>query len=222
MFLPLDQKVLLESISKHLDSLADLIKWAIVFAVALWWAGWQRQDPIDILGVKLARQHAFVLGVIAYSAVNAAVLLKLLRIADLMLALRPESLGEGVTRLTAHSWELNPFAYFGSNFFARAHSCVGFGGLIVVWWLCNSSLYTLGLSTGKFGLFLLGIFLVIGLWSLVMIQRIFSIVLARTKDHLQEVHELLAPTERERTMFAMLGIGVGGVLAFVTNVLVVS
>lgn len=222
MPLPLDQKVLLESISKHLDSLADLIKWAIVFAVALWWAGWQRQDPIDILGVKLARQHAFVLGAVAYSAVNATVLLKLMRLADLVLALRNESLGEGVTRLTTHSWELNPFAYFGPNPSARAHACVGFGGLIVVWWACNASLYTLGLRSGLFGLLLLGSFLVVGLWSIVTIQRVFSIVLARTKDELVEVHELLAPTMRERTVFAVLGIGLGGVLAFVTNLLVVS
>lgn len=220
--LPLDQKALLKSISKHLDSLAASIKWAILFSVTLWWAGLQKQDPIETLGVEVAKQHAFVLGSIAYSAVNAAVLMKLLRLADLMRLVHDESLIDAVTRLATHSWELNPFAYFGPSIFTRTHSCLGVGGLIAVWWMCNSSLYALKPASGLLEFLLLGVFLVIGLASLVTIQTICKRVLARTKDSQPELHSLFAATEKERSIFAFVGIFIGGAVAFVTNLVAIS
>lgn len=215
-----DQKTLLESISKHLDSIAELIKWAILFAIALWWAGVQKQNPIEALGIKVRREHAFALGAIAYSAVNVLVLLKLLRLGDLFRAIPDTSVSEGIARLTTHIWELNPFAYFGPDILARAHSGLGLGGLIVVWWMCNSSLFALGGNTGLAESILSGAFLSFGSASMLAIQRVDRIVLARTARLQPELYLIFSTLQKERTFFAFVGIIVGGTLAFVTNLLV--
>lgn len=214
-----DQKMLLESISKNLDSLAEIIKWAILFSVALWWAGFQRQNPIEALGVKIQREHAFFLGVIVYSVVNLVVLIRFLRLGDLLNAVSDASLTEGITRLSTHAWELNPFSYFGLGLVPRAHSCLGYGSLIAVWWICNSSLDALGPETGTSWLVLLCIYLFIGLASMWAVQRVNQIVLVRTETSQPELHSLISKVQKERMFFAIVGICIGSGVAFATGMI---
>ena len=48
-----DQDEILKSIDKHMGSLKDTVKSALVAAIIFWWAGLNREDPIKIFGMTM-------------------------------------------------------------------------------------------------------------------------------------------------------------------------
>nr|VFK23175.1 MAG: hypothetical protein BECKMB1821G_GA0114241_100418 [Candidatus Kentron sp. MB]VFK28350.1 MAG: hypothetical protein BECKMB1821I_GA0114274_100617 [Candidatus Kentron sp. MB]VFK74214.1 MAG: hypothetical protein BECKMB1821H_GA0114242_100235 [Candidatus Kentron sp. MB] len=139
----LKQKQILESISRHLDDLMVILRWALLLAVGFWWTGVHDIDSSSFLGIKIKQTHALWVAIIFYLTINLAVLDRLLRISDLVKLADDENFHDAFSRLALHPWMLNPFSYFGASMMARAHSAKGFGALIIIWWICNSSLYSL-------------------------------------------------------------------------------
>jgi hypothetical protein len=211
----MDQNVIINSLEKHLDFAASIFNWAIPLSIAVAWAGIQRKKEIEAWQLKFSRKHAYFAVSALFLIANLAVLIVFLRVGDLLSLLDNDNFMKGLTTVATHSWFLNPFGYFGGSFIARLHSCEGFGLLIVTWWLCYSSLSTLVDDySNKRVMFLLIVFLFIGLASMQAIQRIYGIVLLRTATLNSDYYAALLSTAAERSVAILLSIIVGS-LTFV-------
>jgi len=206
----MNQDIIVQALGKHLDALQTILNSIILLAVATAWAGINRQQEIEALGMKFRRRHAFFAASGLYLIANMVVLILFLRIGDLFALLDSTHLVTGVSTLATHTWILNPFGYFGPSALARLHSGEGFGLLIVTWWLCNASLYTLGDKRQPLvARLLLGAFLGIGLLSVIAVQRDYAIILSHVERNSVLAHQL-SSTITERTLGTFLGIAVGG------------
>jgi hypothetical protein len=216
----MDQQIMLEAISSHLGSVATYVDWIILAAIAVAWAGLQRQRKIEALGITFDRRYAFYAVATVYLVANVAILILFLRIGDLLVQLDRENVVAGVTRLTVHEWVLNPFSFFGTSLVARLHAGEGYGLLIATWWLCNTSLSTLmDDKTNRGARVLLVLFLCTGLASMFGIQRVYSIVLFRLLEASPELSAAVSATALERMVASFVGIGVGGLIFTAANVL---
>jgi hypothetical protein len=214
----MDQKELADSLGKHLDAAAETVYWGLLLAVVFLWAGLTRQDPIKALGMDIARNQALFVACAFYLVANLFVMVYFLRIGNILERVDDAALPLALTKLCTHKWAANPFAFFGPTPLAKAHGCCGFGLLIVVWWIGNASLYSLaGNVWSPAGLLLQGLFLGIGLASMMAIQRVIAIVLKRLETVSPELQAEVKATVPYRTVLAFAGIGVGGLIVFAAN-----
>ncbi len=209
----MNQDIIVQALGKHLDALQTILNSIILLAAATAWAGISRQQEIEALKIKFQRRHAFFAASGLYLIANIIVLILFLRIGDLFALVDNAHLIAGVSTLATHAWILNPFGYFGSSALGRFHSGEGFGLLIVTWWLCNASLYTLVDKKRSFASqVLIAVFLAVGLLSMLAVERDYMIILTRIQ-HEATLTQQLKSTVLERTVGTFLGIGVGS-LAF--------
>jgi len=215
--IPMDQEEIINSLKEHLDSLRGIIRWALLLAVVFWWAGVQNEEIIKALGIEVKREQALFVAVIFYLLVNLTIFDKLWRIGDLVKLLDTTYLKKGLSKLALHPWEMNPFSFFGNTWTSKLHSSKGFGLLIIVWWVGNASLYSLSDNLmSSIGLMLQGLFLGIGLASMGAINRAYSIILKCTENYDPVFHGEIKSTQVYRALLTFLGIGVGGLVAFIT------
>lgn len=216
--LALDSEAILSALKAHLDSLADVIKWALLLAIAFWWAGLQGQDPIKALDLEIPRRQALFAAVSIYGILNLVVLDKFARIRDLVELLPDSQIPKAISQLSTHAWVANPFANFGDAPLSRLNSAKGVGVLIIVWWVSNSSLYALTNSAmSTLGVLLQGVFLVLGLAAMRTIARTNAQILSRTQNIDQGLYASLRAADHVRTGVTFLCIGIGGVIAFATQ-----
>jgi hypothetical protein len=216
----MDQMILIDAIGKHLDLLEKLTTWALLVSLAIGWAGLQKKD-ISALGMMFSRKEAFAAASAIYLFANMIIVILFLRLGDLLMMIDDNHFTQAVTKLSSHTWIMNPYAYFGSTASALSYSCEGFGILIVLWWACHASLSTLadGLQTRRQKI-LVGGFLLIGLGAMLSVNRVFGIVLDRGRSALPpQVYAAMMSTITERTSAAFLGAGIGALLFFVTLLL---
>ena len=141
--------------------------------------------------------------------------MKFLRLSDLIARLDEESVLEGVTRLATHSWDLNPYSYFGPDKLARAHSGIGYGALVLVWWVCNSSLLSFGPSTSASYWFFSALFGIVGLASMFSVQRGYVVILTLAGLD-QELKQIMLSTRIERGLMVWAGLILGASFAYAT------
>jgi hypothetical protein len=210
-----EQTVLADSITKHLDALLALVNYAILLALAVTWTGLQRTDELTVLGIKFSRKHAFFVVSPLYLIMNLALVILFLRIGDLLNLLDNANFSAGLTRLTVHPWLLNPFALFGSTRAARLYQAEGYGLLIVTWWLCNSSLLALtdDLKRHLFTYFVFtSLFLCMGVGAMGAINRIFYIIGVRMALLNPALQGAIKAAHAQRDLESLLGIGIGVLL----------
>ena len=203
----MNQEKIIDGLGNHLDSLKQTVGWALLLSVAFAWAGLTQADPVKALGLEVSRDNAFIVAVVFYIFANAKVLDILLRIGDLITLLDDGHLIDGLTKVARHPFTANPFSYFGSGFLARIQSAKGFGLLILIWWIANSSLFTLADDLSYFTKALIVGFLVIGVSSMIAISRGHTIIIKRIENVDSQLHETLQATTVDRILFAFIGIG---------------
>jgi hypothetical protein len=215
----MDQKIIIDSIGKHLDFIESTIFWIIVVAIAIAWAGVQRKKEIEILSLKFNRQNAFIAASMLYLLANMAILILFLRIGNLMQLLDQKNFLTGFTTLSTHPWILNPFSYFGYSSSSLFHSGEGFGLLIVIWWLCHSSLYSLmDDKRNKYAYIFLVLFLIVGLGSMIAIQHTYQVVINQLQIVNHSLYKEVLASNTVRIIGTFLGISVGSLLFIVINV----
>jgi hypothetical protein len=133
-----------DSLVKHLDVIEKSLWWALGIAVIIGWAGIRKADPIDILGMKTTRSDAYFVASWAFVLANLAIVIALLRMADLLKLLSDADFSDAVQKIMTHSFLFNPFSYFGTGLWTRVQSSIGYGLLIVCWWTCYTAIATLG------------------------------------------------------------------------------
>jgi hypothetical protein len=203
----MDQDVIVEAIGKHLDMIETYVNAIAVLALAAGWAGVRRSREIEALGTKFDRRHAFWAVSALYLVGNMTILILFLRLGDLVQLFDPAHVVKGVTTIATHSWVLNPFSYFGSSTITKFHSSEGYGLLIATWWLCNASLSTLMDDKGNRGAqLLLGLFLAIGLGSMLAMNRVYYAVLSGLQTSAPILYTAASETAIERGVGNALGI----------------
>lgn len=214
----MNQDVIVEAIGKHLDTIETYVNAIVLLAVAAAWAGVRRSREIEAFGTKFDRRHAFWALAVLYLVANMTILIVFLRVGDLVLLLDPSNVVKDITKLATHSWVLNPFSYFGGSAIARFYSSEGYGLLIATWWLCNASLSTLmDDKRNRVAQFLLGLFLAIGLGSMLAINRVYGVVLGALRASAPGLYAAASSTVVDRNVGNGLGIIVGGLIFVAAN-----
>lgn len=214
----MNQDILVDAVGKHLDMIETYVNAVALLAVAAAWAGVRRSREIEAFGTKFDRRDAFWALAVLYLIANTAILILFLRVGDLVLLIKPSHSVKAATTLATQSWVLNPFGYFGGSAVARFHSAEGYGLLIAVWWLCNASLSTLmDDKRNRAAGLLLGVFLAIGLGSMLAINRAYAVILGSLVTSAPALHAAVIETLPDRTVGTGMGILVGGLIFVATN-----
>lgn len=175
----MDQNLLLDAITKHLDALEANVNAIILLAIAAAWNGLRRTRELEALGMKFDRRHAFWILGSAYVVANVAAMISFLRLGDLLSLIENTKFEEAFTRLAVHPWVLNPLSHFGGiEVSARVHASGGWGLLILTWWLCTTSLATL-MDSKRGALVLFFALFAVGLGSIIAIYSAQQTVFAR-------------------------------------------
>ena len=209
----MDQDIIVDAVGKHLDAIETSVNAIAILAVGAAWAGISGSREIEAFGTKFDRRHAFWAMAALYLMGNMRILILFLRLGDLLALLDPTQVVKGVTTLATHSWVLNPFSYLGASWVARFHSAEGYGLLIATWWLCNASLSTLmDDKHNRPARILLGLFLTIGLGSMLAMNRVNLVVLDSLRASAPALYAAASRTVTERLVGNTLGIVVGGLI----------
>ncbi len=215
----LDQEQILKAIDEHLDSLNDIVKWVLLLALVFWWAGIQRQDSIHALDITVSRKQALFVATAAFLLANILVFNRIVRIGELLLIVAPPNVDRAITKLALNSSIHNPFAFFGGSRLASWHSSGGFGFLIIIWWVCNSTLYALADDiSNPVALLLQGLFLALGLSSIGAINRVLRLMDQRLREVGSDLHPSFEAMRWPRTIGSFVGVFGGGLIAFLTQV----
>jgi hypothetical protein len=209
----MDQSLIVDAIGKHMDLLEKVSIWVFILSLAIGWAGLQKQN-INALGITFARREAFAAAGAVYLFANTLMIVLFLRVGDLLRLADEKTFPQAFTRLTTHTWIMNPYAYFGSVGVPRTYSCEGFGLLIVLWWFGNASLSTLidGARQRRHAI-LISAFLVLGFAGMLSIVRVFTIILERGSTSLpNDLCASFSSTLRLRSLSGLLGVGAGVLL----------
>ncbi len=214
-----NQSDLTVSIDRHMDAVAAAVKWGLLVAIIFMWAGIMREPTIRSEGLTIRREDALFVACFFYIFINLFALEVFLRIGDMLKLSDSASFQVSLSRLMLHSWFANPFAYFGDSLPSKVYSAKGFGLLIVVWWTGNASLYTLTDDLlSNLAISIQGLFLIVGLGSMLAIYRVDNIVLDRLKAIDPTVADQLQKAFTVRRLFSFLGIGLGGLIALIAGV----
>lgn len=215
----MDQISLVSSLKEHLDILSGLVGSTVGLALLSGWAGLQRTETISLLGMTVTRREAFFLLAAIFIGVNFAALILFLRVADLLQLMTDDNAVTAITALGSHPWPFNPYAYFGDSAFSTAYSSVGYGCLIIIWWIGLSTL-TLFQDPNANDIIsrsVYGIFLVVGLLSMLAIQYVFLVVFRMLPALPPTLQSGIESTILPRTMATFAGIGVGFLVAVAVN-----
>ncbi|QDT98018.1 hypothetical protein [Gimesia aquarii] len=205
------QDTIINAISTHLDSIQSLLNWVLLIAIPLAWAGIHGSTTIKTSVIEVQRKYAFYFAGACFLLVNIAILVMFLRLADLVEMLDNAHVVKGISEMALHSWALNPFSFYGTDFVSRLQSCAGFGLLIACWWICFTALSTLSddKKSIQFNL-IVWVLLMLGLAAMGAVQMVFSSILDRVSNVDMNLYEILQSTVSERSLAVFAGVGVGG------------
>ena len=215
----INQPNVIDTIKDNMDMLENMFSWAILIALTIGWAGLIKQGDIEIIGIKVKRKYAFYLVATLYLVVNIALIILFARLGELLLLLDNANFIEGLSKVTIHTWLLNPYSFFGYSILSRGFSSLGYGLLIFCWWICYTSLYLLrdGKETSTTKTLPI-LFLVVGLLALIIINRNYDIISLRLADINSEFYNAINATRTERTVVGLVGIGLGvSLFTFLVN-----
>jgi hypothetical protein len=183
-------------------------------AIGVAWAGLREEKSIQMAGLSFDRRSAFYVVAGLYFCVTVIGLVILWRIEALLRLLPDNELVSGYTKLASHEWVMNPFGYLGTSTAAKLSAIWGIGLLIIGWWVCLASVYSLrGREPWLRSLLLPFLFYLTGLLSLWAIHQIYDLNLERLKVVDLKLYEGLKETAAGR-WYVIWGSVPAGVLVF--------
>lgn len=200
----MDQKVILESLSKHMDALASLLNWFVATALAMTYAGVKRQKTVEALGLKIAARDAFAVAAVLTVFFQIGMLLLLMRLFSMLSVLGRAEFLEGFTRMAFHDWYLNPFSFFGGGVPSQVHSIISYFLFFLVMNLFTLPLATLPGIGSRFSHVILWVLLVTSLVTAIAVWGVHWISLKRLKDLDSNVYSAVATTFMWRTPVLLL------------------
>jgi hypothetical protein len=201
-----DQKTLLESLTKQLDTLASLFFWLLGLTLPMAFARMTRQDSVEVLGTEVKSRDAFSVAAFISLVAQVGILLSLTRLMALMGLLNNDSVVEGVSRLATHPWILSPFAFFGTTVLARVQSAIGYGLFFIVWG--TGAVLAVGISaqrTNRANFLVAAMFTATGVAAFSMVWGVNVIVLRRLHEVSPDLYRGVSSTFMAKT-FCLLAV----------------
>jgi len=165
-----------------LDTLDVFSKWFLSVAVVIWWAGLSSVSQIEILGIKIERNKSFAVAGFFFVVMNVVFYQYFRRVRLISRSSADDKKQEFLSALFFHPWILNPFGIY-SDVDANKNILSGFhiSFLVIIWWMCNMSLYALypiysihAGATVEWGLYIL-ITLLFALFGLLTLKELLAI-----------------------------------------------
>jgi len=210
-----DQDVLADAVSAQLDALDSLVTATVGLALLAAVAATQAPAIYELFSLKLSRDLAFAVLVSVFTATNFAALLYFLRISALVAMCDTPHLPKLLTKLFTHKWIFNPYSDFGGGL-ARFHSSIGFGALIVMWWIGYTTLLLVSDNQIILRYAAMGPYLAIGFFSVAVISRSQGLIAQRAKTLAPFADHASALLAAKR-FATMAGIGVGGLIYLIAQ-----
>jgi hypothetical protein len=203
-------ETLVDSLGDHLSTMQDVFKWSLVLALGVAWAGIQNEPKIEIGALKFDRRQAFRVAAGVYFVATMTFLIVLMRIEATLGLLQDVNFVTGYSKIASHSWVLNPFGYAGTTWPARLSSGASIGLLVIAWWVCLASVYTLrGKESIWRNLYLPIFFYAAGIAALCVVSRIYSLNLGRLETLAPLVFAGLKATAPDRWLLALSSLPAG-------------
>ena len=216
----MDQQAIVDALGDHLNSLEAIVGALIIITLATAWAGIQRKDPIEIFSTEVRRKDATSVLSLIYIFSNIMIAFLFWRVGDLMLLLDSNTYVEGFSVVATHKWVLNPYALFVDSPISQMVASIGFGLLILVWWMGFTSLYALEDNKRTRSPRLAdAVYLSIGLFSMLCVARVYWIVSSDLSALPSELQEAVNNAEGYRSIATFCGIGLGGLYFSLVNVI---
>lgn len=112
----MDESIILEAISSHIDHLEGLTSWLIPIFVLVFIKAFRGDKTIDILsikGIKMENATLFIDTIVSFYALS--VFMVVIRLHALFRQLSEEGAVTAFTQIATHEWLVNPFAFFGEG-----------------------------------------------------------------------------------------------------------
>jgi hypothetical protein len=190
----MDQKILTDAVGKHLDAIAFLLNWFIATAFAMSFAGITRQEIIEVLGLKVKSRDAFHVAALITLVTLLGIFLLLLRVRSVMSLLDDEHFLEGLTKLTANAWYLNPFSFFGNSPLAYLHGTLSYFLFFTIVGLSAVPLAALQLSAIRYRRTIFLLQAATGMAVAAAVWGVYSVVLGRLHGLNADLYSALAST----------------------------
>lgn len=142
-FVGMKRETIESSMISQLDLIEKSLLGALAVAIVVGWSGSHHVEPIEVIGIKTTRLDAFKVSASVFVVANIAILLALIKMGNLANLLDDEGFQETIEKVMTHGSLFNPFAYFGPGFLGQISNSVGWGLLIVCWWICFAAIGTL-------------------------------------------------------------------------------
>lgn len=212
----MDQHALIASLGAHLDALESLVNATMGLALIAGWAGWKGRESISILSAEFNREEAFYFLWAIFIVVNLAFALFMFRIGDIVHDVDKDHACEALSVLALHKWPFNPFSFFGTSASSIVYSSIGFGWLVLIWWVTNSVIYILkpkksSVASGLMFYVYIGLGIVVASGS---IYRVYAIGYRKLLPISPEMQVAMCLSMVLRGSFVVLGIACGMALFF--------
>lgn len=208
----MNQDAVQDSLVRQLEVIDKSIFWALAVASVIGWAGAHHTDPIEVIGLKSSRADAYFVAGWAFVLANIAILLAFLRMGDLLDLLDASNFKTGIEKVMTHSSFFNPFAFFGSGTLAQMYSGLGWGLLILCWWICLTSIGTL-VDLSQMRRVLVTFLVILGILSTVAMHRCQARMSGKLQKVDAEFSRSVALSIRLRRVIATLAAS-GGLVMF--------
>jgi hypothetical protein len=209
----MDQKAIVDAIEKQMDVLESIFNWIIIFTIPVFWAGLQRTNEMEALGMTFNLGQAYYVLAAAYFGISVQIYLSLHRIGDFLNLLDKENTPSGISKLLFHKWIFNPFIYTGDEKESRLHIFFGTGGLVAAWATGNAALSTLSdFQPRAAGYVSLGLLVFVGLTSVPAVVRVVLIILGKLYLIESRFFENYKATFRARRIGGFIGLLIGGIV----------
>jgi hypothetical protein len=185
-----DEKTILENISKHMDLLASLQNLILSTAVAAIYMACTRGNELDLKIIKVTKGNAALFLVTLFLTLMTAIFLILVRLYGLLDLLETSRIPDAFTKIATHPWLLNPFAYFGDSLFYRLISAISLLGLVVAWWMSFIATGSLRGKYPRFEFFFGTAFFALSVVTFIAIQQVYFLLI----EKMNLVNPVLAKT----------------------------
>ena len=175
----MDEKALLDALSKHLGLLASLQWWMMATAIAAIYMQVMSKNELDLKLIKVTREDAAKLLGWFYVIGLAGFFITLVRLYLLIEIVPKAQLNATLTIMGTAAWLFNPFAYFGDSARSLIVSGASLLALILVWCFGYVALVSLSGKLKRLDPVLITGFVVFGALSLGLVRLIDLLLQSR-------------------------------------------
>lgn len=147
-----DPEVLIDSIEGAMDDAAKISYSMFLAAIAIFWASFQNEEEIEVIGMKLKRQFAYLIVYAVFFIGSLCLVILWFRIGDALLLLKAhdqKSFMKAASFVLTYHWVYNPISCFGASVSSLIVSSLSTALCVALWWVTFSAVRALAPTPGE-------------------------------------------------------------------------